>query len=267
MTEETWEALGKELHLDKPLVLQYFLWLGDVVRGDLGYCLLDRKPVAEHLADKYPNTIRLGLAAFILAIMGGVPLGVLASIRRGGPLDYVARSVALFGQALPVFWVGIMAILIFSVKLRWLPVGTMGEGIAIRNYILPAVVLGILPMAGYCRLVRSSMLEVLDSEYIKFARSKGVREALVIWKHAFKNALIAPLTFSALQLAAFISGAIVVETVFSWPGVGRLAVEAVWQDDFPIICGTVLTISATYVLMNFLADLTYGYIDPRIRYD
>lgn len=267
MTAETWEALGKELHLDKPLVVQYFLWLSDVLRGDLGYGLLDRQPVAKSLAEKYPNTIRLGLAAFILATTIGIPLGVVAAVKRGTIWDYMARGLALLGQALPVFWIGIMGILVFSVYLRWLPSGTMGEGMAIRNYILPAVVLGILPMAGYCRLVRSSMLEVLDSEYIKFARSKGVREWVVIWKHAFKNALIAPLTFSAIQLAAFVSGAIVAETVFSWPGVGRLSVEAVWQDDFPIITGTVLTISATYVLMNLIADVGYAFIDPRIRYD
>jgi peptide/nickel transport system permease protein len=266
ITEEQWAALGKELHLDKPLIVQYFYWFKDVARGNLGRSLVDRKPVAEYLAQRYPNTIRLGLVAWVFATVVGIPLGILSAIKRGAWGDYVGRGTALLGQAVPVFWLGIMGILIMSVKFRLLPAGTMGDGFSPKNYVMPAFVLGILPLAGYCRLTRSAMLEVLDSEYVKYARAKGVRETLVVWKHAFRNALIAPLTFSAMQIAWLVSGAVVTETVFTWPGVGRLAVEAVWVNNFPMICGVVLTISATVVIMNFLADIAYAYVDPRIRY-
>lgn len=267
MSEETWAALGKELHLDRPLMVQYFLWLNDTLHGDLGKSLWDRKPVADHLKEKYPATLRLALAAFILSIAGGIPLGVLAAVKRGSIADYLGRGIALFGQAVPVFWLGIVGILVFSVKLHWLPAAGMGNGISIKHYIMPAVVLGILPMAGYCRLTRSAMLEIMDSEFIKFARSKGVREWAVVWKHGFRNALIAPLTFSALQVAGLVSGAVVTESVFAWPGVGRLAYSAVTQNDFPTLLAVVLSFCGAVVVMNFIADLAYGWVDPRIRYD
>ena len=188
-------------------------------------------------------------------------------MKRGSPWDLGGRVFALFGQALPIFWIGLLGILVFAVYLRWLPAGTMGNGFAIRNMIMPTLALAWLPMAGYLRLTRSAMLEILDSEYIKFARAKGVPEWKVIWKHGFRNALLAPLTFSALQLVAFIHGAVVIETVFSWPGLGRLAVEAVWNSDFPTIVGVTLIFTVIYVGMNLLTDLAYGYVDPRIRYD
>ncbi|MCS7207388.1 MAG: ABC transporter permease [Dehalococcoidia bacterium] len=260
-----WEELGRRLHLDKPLIVQYLLWLGDTMRGDLGESLMDRRPVAEKIAERIPNTLRLALAAWLFATFVGVPLGVLSAVKRGTVWDYIARAFAMMGQAAPPFWVGLMAILLFSVQLRLLPTGTMGEGIAIRNYIMPSITLGWLAAAGYLRLTRSAMLEVLDAEFIKLARAKGVSEWMVIWKHAFRNALIPPLTLSAIILAGFLAGAVVVETVFSWPGVGRLAYESVLNDDFPQITACVLVFTAGYLVLNFLTDLAYAVIDPRIR--
>jgi peptide/nickel transport system permease protein len=267
MTPESWEALGKKLRLDKPLIVQYFLWVNDAIHGNLGETLLELKPVARSIAEKWPNTFKLALGAWILATIGGVSLGVMSAVKRGTLWDMAGRIFALFGQALPVFWVGLMAILVFGVYLRWIPTGTMGKGISIRHIIMPTLVLAWLPMAAYLRLVRSAMLEILDSEFIKYARAKGVAEWWVIWKHAFRNALLVPLTFSALQLVAFIQGAVVVETVFSWPGLGRLSVEAVWNSDFPTMVGVTLVFTVIYVTMNLITDIAYGYVDPRIRYD
>ncbi len=188
-------------------------------------------------------------------------------MKRGSIWDYFGRGFALFGQALPVFWVGIMLILIFSVQLRWLPTGTLGEsGNSVKHFILPTITLGWIAAASYLRLVRSAMLEILDSEFIKLARAKGVSNFKVIWKHAFRNALIAPLTFSSLLLTAFITGAVVTESIFSIPGLGRLAVGAIFDNDFPVMVGVVLVFTFMYVTLNFLTDLLYAMIDPRIRY-
>jgi len=269
LDEEAWEELGRQLGLDKPLVVQYFVWLGPVVRGDLGDSLIGRQPVSELIAHKIGNTLQLALAAFIFATIVGVPLGVLSAVRRGGILDLIGRGFAALGQAAPPMWVGIMGILVLGMRLDWLPTGTMGEGPTITNinhFIMPAVILGWQSASGYLRLTRSAMLEVLDTEYIKFARAKGVRNSAVIWKHAFKNALIPPLTISALMVAAFIHGAVVLETVFTWPGMGKLAIDSVRQNDFPVLTGVVLLFAALYLVINFLADVAYGFIDPRIRY-
>ncbi|MDP2950363.1 MAG: ABC transporter permease, partial [Chloroflexota bacterium] len=180
---------------------------------------------------------------------------------------YLGRGFAVFGQALPPFWVGIMFIVLFSQILEWLPSGTRGETFDIRDFILPAVTLGWYPAASILRLTRSAMLEILDSEYIKFARAKGVREWMVIWKHALKNSLIPPLTAALLLMAGFLQGALVVEYVFSWPGVGRLALyKAVWDNDFPLLLGAVFVFVIIYLIFALVADIAYGYIDPRIRY-
>lgn len=266
ITPEQWEALGKELGLDKPYPVQYGLWLGRALKGDLGRSLLDRKPVVEILSERIGNTLQLGLGAWLFATLVGVPLGVLSAVKRGTIWDYFGRSFALLGQTLPVFWIGIMGILIFSVKLGWLPTGTKPDYISIKHFIMPTIVLGWFSAAGYLRLTRSAMLDVLDSEYVKLARAKGVSSSGVIWKHAFRNALIPPLTFSGLILAGFVTGAVVTETVFSWPGLGRLAVLAVYQNDFPVMAGVVLLFTGIFLAVNFLVDVSYAYVDPRIRY-
>ena len=270
-SEEERAGLNKYLGLDKPLVLQYFFWAANALRGNLGYTLIDRTPVAAKIKDRLGATAQLALGAWVFAVITGVPLGVLSAVRRGGFWDYVGRIFALFGQALPQFWIGIMAIIVFAVQLDWLP--SHGRGypedslwLEIKHFILPTITLGWLGSATYLRLTRSSMLEVLDSEFVKLARAKGLSGGIVIWKHAFRNALIAPITFSSLFLASFITGATVVELVFAWPGVGRLALEAVYNNDFPVLTGTVLFFAAAFVWFNFLADVLYGIVDPRIRY-
>jgi peptide/nickel transport system permease protein len=262
-TDEQWEAWGRQMGLDKPLVVQYFVWLGKAARGDLGMSLREQRPVTTAVLERVPATLQLGLSAFVFSTVLGVLLGVLAAVKRATIWDYMGRTFALFGQALPPFWVGIMLILIFSVQLHWLPTGQRG---GIRHFILPAITLGWLAAAGNLRLVRSAMLSILDSEYIKMARAKGLSDTLVIWKHALKNALIPPLTQAGLTLASFIAGTVVTETVFSWPGMGRLAVEAVYQNDFPMLVGAILMISLLYLVINLAVDIAYGYVDPRIRY-
>jgi len=266
LSPEAWDALGVKLHLDKPVAVQYLYWLGDAVTGDLGESMLDRKPVAEIMWDALGATLQLAFFGWMFATLVGVPLGVLSAVKRGSVWDYLGRSVALAGQTLPVFWVGIMGILIFSVKLEWLPVGTRPEEFSPKHFIMPAITLGWFSAAGYLRLTRSAMLDVMDSEYIKLARAKGVNSTAVLWKHAFRNAIIAPLTFSSLVLAGFITGAIVTETVFSWPGLGRLAFSSVDDNDFPVMVGLMLLFTFMFLVVNLLTDILYAYVDPRIRY-
>jgi len=273
MTPEQWEALGKKLGLDKPLVVQYFMWLGRLLRGDLGKRFLDERPIIDLLPSRLGASMQLALAAWLFAFIVGIPAGVIAAVKRGKILDYLARAFALGGMAVPHFWVGLMGILIFGLKLGWLPTGTSGSTedfplswSHIRYFIMPAMVAGWHPAAAWMRLGRSGMLEVLDSEYIKFARAKGVRESVVIWKHAFKNAMIPPLTAMAMSLAGFIGRMVIVETVFAWPGMGRMAVEAIFTTDFPRLQAAVLVFSLFFIAGNFIADVLYAYIDPRIRY-
>ena len=266
LSPEAWDALGVKLHLDKPVAVQYLYWLGDAVRGDLGASMLDRKPVVEIMYDATGATLQLAFFGWMFATLLGIPLGVLSAVKRGSIWDYLGRGVALLGQTLPVFWVGIMGILIFSVQLGWLPVGTRPEEFSPKHFIMPAITLGWFSAAGYLRLTRSAMLDVMDSEYIKLARAKGVSATWVLWKHAFRNAIIAPLTFSSLVLAGFITGAIVTETVFSWPGLGRLAFSSVDDNDFPVMVGLMLLFTFMFLFVNLLTDILYAYVDPRIRF-
>ena len=267
ITPERWESLGVEMGLDKPVIWQYTVWLGNILKGNWQDSLLDRKDVLGKIMNRLPATLKIGLLSYIFAGVIGIPLGVLSAVKRGTVWDFLGRGFALFGQALPVFWLGIVLILVFSVWLRWLPTGTLGEsGNNPKYFILPTITLGWIAAASYLRLVRSAMLEVLDSEFIKLARAKGVSSTKVIWKHGFRNALIAPLTFSSLLLTAFITGAVVTETIFSIPGLGRLAFQAISNNDFPIMVGVVLVFTFMYVSMNFITDILYAYIDPRIRY-
>ena len=266
LNQSEWEAAGRRLHLDKAIPIQYLFWLGDLLRGDLGQDLVDRREITSKLIPKIGPTMLLAISAWIFATVLGPPLGVLAAVKRGSIWDLLGRSIAISGQSLPTFWVGILGILIFAVWLRWLPVGTMGEGFPIRHLVMPVVTLGWLAMAGYVRLVRSSMLEVLDSEYIKLARAKGVGEFSVIWKHGFRNAVIAPLTYGSLLLAGLITGSVAVETVFAWPGIARWAVEAVFTNNLPVLVAVTLIFTVLFVVTNFLVDILYALADPRVRY-
>ena len=272
VSPEQWEQWGKDLHLDKPLIFQYFIWIGKgIFQGDFGYSLKTGQPVMQMVVGFAPASLQLGLSATLFVLLTGIPLGMLSAVKRGTIWDVIGRTFAVFGQALPPFWLGIMLILIFSVNLDWLPSGTRGHDATgffdrLTYFIMPAITLGWLASAGLMRLVRSSMLEVLDSEFVKLARAKGVGSNKVVWKHAFKNALIPPLTFSAIILVGFIGGTVVTETVFAWPGLGQMVYTAVINNDFPLMTGGVLVLTVAYVLMVFVIDLLYAAIDPRIRY-
>lgn len=262
-SQEQWDAWGKKWGLDKPLVAQYGIWLGRALRGNLGESLRELRPVSTVIAERIPATLQLAGGAFAFSILIGVPFGVLSAIKRGSALDYAGRTIALFGQALPPFWLGIVLILIFAVRLKWLPTSGRGD---ITHYILPSVTLGWLTAAGMLRIVRSSMLEVMDTEYIRFARAKGVSFRSIVWKHALRNAMLAPLTFGGLVLAGLITGAVVTETVFAWPGLGRLAIQSVNNNDFPAMTGVVMVFAIIYLGVNTVLDAVYALVDPRIRY-
>jgi peptide/nickel transport system permease protein len=223
------------------------------------------------VSEKLGATLQLGISAWVFATLVGVSLGVVSAVKRGSGWDYAGRTFALFGQATPVFFTGILGILIFGQNLQWLPAG--GRPVQdpfwpeqAKALIMPALALGWLPAATYLRLTRSSMLEVLDSEFVKLARAKGVGYRKVVWKHAFRNALISPVTVSALVLIGFLEGAVIVESVFAWPGVGRLAVDAIHNNDFPLLTGVIFMFAVLYVFGSLAADLLYTVIDPRIRY-
>ncbi len=260
---EQYEAWGERWGLDKPLVVQYGIWLGNALRGEFGESLRELRPVREVIFERVPATLQLAAGAMVFSLVVGVPLGILSAVKRGTGWDYIGRTFALFGQALPPFWLGIMLILLFAVQISWLP--TSGRG-GINHYILPSITLGWLTASGILRIVRSAMLEVLGSEYIKMARAKGVNSTVIVWKHALRNAILAPLTFGGLILAAFFTGAVVTETVFGWPGLGRLAVQSVTNTDFPTMTGVVMLFTVIYLGINTLVDILYAYVDPRIRY-
>ena len=269
MSEEQWEALGDKMGFNKPIPVQYLLWVGKLLRGDFGTSIHQELEVRDIIFSKMGATIQLAVGGWVFAILVGVPLGVAAATSRGTLWDYLSRGFALFGQALPQFWTGIMAIFLFAVLLQWLPAGTRGDdsGFHVKYYILPSIVLGWPAAAGIMRLTRSAMLEVLDSEFVKLARAKGLGRFQVIWKHALKNALIPPLTSALLLMAGYLNGALVVETVFSWPGIGWIALnKAVYDNDFPLLQGTVFVFILFYLFFAVVADILYAMIDPRIRY-
>ena len=261
-TDEVIAEWRKEFGLDRPYPIQYLSWLGTAVRGDFGASLNEARPAIDVVVQRLPATLQLAAVSFVFAIAIGIPIGVLSAVKRGSWWDLGGRVFALIGQATPNFWMGIMLVLLFSVQFELLP--TSGRG-GIDHYVLPAITLGSGSAAGLVRLTRSAMLEMLDSEFVKFARSKGVPAHTVVWKHAFRNSLIVPVTYAGLILAAFTTGTVVVETVFGWPGIGRLAVTAINDNDFPVMSATVLLFTLMYLVVNFIVDISYALIDPRIR--
>jgi peptide/nickel transport system permease protein len=261
-TERDQEILTRHLGLDKPLFVQYAIYVRNIAAGDFGNSVLTRRPVLEHLWERLPATIELGLFAMLLSVLIGVPLGMYSAVRRGGVLDTAARTFAVLGQSMPAFWLGLMLILLFGVVLGVLPAGGRGD---FQHLILPAFTLGYFTSAAILRLTRSSMLEVLGSDYIKFARLKGLHEQVVLWKHGLKNALLPVITFAVLLFVQFLGGAVVTETVFAWPGLGRLILESVTTRDYPIVQAGVLVLSSLYLLGNLGVDLLYSYLNPRIR--
>ena len=261
-TQEDYEQMKKNLGLDKPLYVQYGIFLGNLIRGRFGDSIIDRRPAREALFERLPATIQLAAAGMLLATVLGIPLGVLSAIKRDSIFDNLAKFFAVIGMATPAFWIAIMGILVFGALLKWLP--TYGRG-GPEHFILPSVVLSWSIMAGMVRLGRSSMLEILDSEYVRFARVKGLSERLVLWKHALRNAMIPLLTFGGLSLAGLLNGTIVVEVVFAWPGIGRLLLEGVVRRDIPVVQATILASAFFYIVLSLVVDIAYAYVDPRIR--
>lgn len=262
-TQEDWDRMGALLGLDKPYYEQYGIFLKKAVRGDFGDSIREGEPVMSVILDRLPNTLQLGVAAFAFSVLVGVPLGILSAVKRGSALDLIGKLVSLIGQSAPPFWLGIMLMFFFAVKLGWVPPYGRQEWSSI---LLPGITLGWFYVAANLRLIRSAMLDVLDSEYIKLARAKGVSPKMVIFKHALRNALIPPLTFAGVTLGALVTGSLVVETVFAWPGLGKLAIEALFGADYPLLQGVVIVFTLMYVTAALTVDVLYAYIDPRIRY-
>jgi len=261
-------AFREKLGLDQPLYQQYWLFMKDLARGDLGTSVRGHRPVRQMLVERLPATFSLAAVAFGIAMAMGVPLGVLSAVYRDTPIDRFAKLVAFLGQSTPAFWLGIMLMLFFGVfffqqGLPSLPISGRGGP---TTYILPAFTMGWFVVAGLVRLTRSSMLDVLDSDYVTMARAKGLNEKIVIWKHALRNAMIPVLTYSGLILGGFMNGSVVVEQVFAWPGIGRMALSSVTGRDFPVIQGVVLMIGFFYIVVNLLVDILYVFVDPRIKY-
>ncbi len=261
-SEEQMEAIRKDLGLDRPLAVQWATYVRDMFVFDLGESVISRQPVRELIWQRLPNTLQLGFAAMAISIVIGLPIGIYAAVNRGTRWDGIARLFAVLGQSMPSFWLGVLLILIFAVVLGVLPPGGKESP---ESIILPALSMGYLTTAAIMRLTRSSMLDVLNAEYIKLARIKGLSETKVIWKHALKNSLIPVITFSVVLFTLFLGAAVVTETVFAWPGLGSLILDGVRTRDYPLIQGGVVVFSAIYILANLLVDILYGYLDPRIR--
>ena len=258
------EALRVKWGLDKPIHIQYAVFLKNAVRGDFGESYAFGGQTAMGMVMmRFPATLQLAAVALLLTIAIGLPMGVITAVKKDSFLDYQGKSIAFLGQAVPNFALGIGLMWFFAVWLGWLP--TSGKG-GFSHIIMPAITLALFQVAALLRLVRSSMLEVLDTEYIKLARIKGIPEWKVVWKHSLRNAFIAPLTYFAIIIGAFFTGTVVVETVFAWPGVGQLAVNSVFARDFPTLQAVVIIGSAIYVAANMMVDILYAYLDPRIRY-
>jgi peptide/nickel transport system permease protein len=262
-TREDRADLLRTLGLDRPVHEQLVLFLSGAVRGDLGQSIRYRKPAVEVFFERLPNTLTLVPLSLIAAILVSVPLGVLAAVHRGTLIDRCCSAIAVLGIATPSFWLGIVLIYVFSIQLGWLPSARMGGP---SHYILPVVTLSAFLVAGMMRLVRSSMLEVLDSEFVKLARIKGLSQTVVVWKHCLRNALIPVVTLFGVFFALLVTGAIVTETVFAWPGVGRLTYEAVIFRDYPLLQAVILLKGVIVLGVNLVVDVLYAYLDPRVRY-
>jgi len=262
-TEEDYANARRHLGLDQPLYLQYVKFVGNAVTGDFGISLRARRPVIDLIRERLPISLKLAAFSMGVSVLLAFPLGIMAAVKKGTGVDRAAQVIAVLGQSLPTFWVGIVLIEVVAGRLQWLPAGGTGS---LAHYILPGFTLGWFVVAGMMRLLRSGMLDVLDSEYVKMARVKGVAECRVIWKHALKNALIPVVTFAGIYFAILVTTAIVVETVFAWPGLGRLAYEAISSRDFPVIQAVVLLTAVIVATVNLLVDCLYAFIDPRIHY-
>lgn len=262
-TPEAIARMRAQLGMDKPLGVQYVNYLGNIVQGDFGVSLRYREPALNLFTQRFPASLELLGASVALSLLVGIPAGIIAAMRRGKAVDSIVMAFALLGQAVPAFYLGLMLMLFFSVQLGWLPTGGRGT---LAQLIMPTFVLGAYLMALTARMTRSSLLETFGRDYIRTARAKGLAQRVIVYKHALKPALIPIITVVGLQVGTLFSGAVVTETVFTWPGIGRLAMEAISSRDFPVVQAVVVISSALFVLVNVLTDVLYGIIDPRVRY-
>jgi ABC-type dipeptide/oligopeptide/nickel transport system permease component len=257
-----YERVARELGTDRPLPVQYGVFLGNALRGDFGRSIHFREPAARVVAGYLPATAQLGLTAFTLALLVAIPIGVLSAVRRNSAIDQVAMGIALVGQSAPTFFVGILLILLLSLKAGWFPTSGRGDW---THLVLPALTLGAFAMASIARLTRSALLEVLRADYVRTARAKGLRERVVVVKHALRNAAIPIVTITGLQLGTLLGGAVVTETVFAWPGIGRLAIQSIYNRDYPVVQCVVFLSALLFIVINLSVELIYGVLDPRIR--
>lgn len=266
------EAYRHRLGVDQPIYIQYFKWITAFLSGDLGISYTSTRPVLDMISERLPATLELMTVSFFLAAIVAIPMGIYSALHQYSSFDLFATTASFLGIAMPVFWFGLILQLIFSVKLGWLPVsgtetvGNTSLGDHLLHLILPSIVLSLHYIAGWSRYMRSSMLGVIRSDYIRTARSKGLKERIVVFRHAVKNALIPVITIMALNLAALFSGAVITETIFAWPGIGRLFIQAMYARDYPVLMGILMMGSFMVVIFNLLADLVYGWLDPRISY-
>jgi len=261
-TEEDRVAMAQVLGLDRPIATQYAIYLRDVVHGDFGNSFKTRRSALSTVMERLPWTLELGTASFLVSLLIAVPIGVVTAVKRDTAIDVAGKVLALLGQSLPTFWLGLMLILLFAVTLEWLPAGGTGS---LAHFVLPSITLGWFTVAGIMRLVRSAMLDTLGEEFVVTARAKGLAEPGVVWKHALRNAVIPPLTYAGVVFVALLAGAVVTETVFAWPGVGQLVIESITFRDFPVIQIIFLLFGVMYISMNLVVDLLYAWADPRIR--
>jgi len=267
---ETVEALREQMGLNRPLIVQYGSWLGATLQGDLGRSLVDRQPVAKMILQRLPATIELAGFTFLVSILIAIPIGVYTAVKRGSASDWLGSVAALFGQSIPHFWLGIMLIMLFSLKLKWLPSSGYvpfweNPKANLLAMILPAIATGAREAAVLTRYLRASLLEVLKQDYVRTARAKGLGERVVVMRHAVRNALIPVLTASGLQIAGLLGGLVITETIFTIPGFGRLIVDAIFQRDIPVVQGSVLFAALMVMTVNLMVDIIYSLVDPRIK--
>ena len=261
-TPEQVAQFRKEMGFTDPIIVQYWRFFKGTLRGDFGQSFRHSQPALDLVMERMPATIQLTAAAMVIALVVAIPVGIISAIRRNSILDHIGMTGALLGQSTPVFWLGIMLILIFSVTIQWFPSSGRGE---IQHLVLPAITLGMFTMARTARMMRSSMLEVMGQEYMKTAKAKGLSPGIVILKHALKNAAIPVVTIIGMELGTLLGGAVITETIFAWPGVGRLAVQAIYNRDYPVVQAAVFLLASIFVLVNLIVDLMYTYLDPRVK--
>lgn len=262
-TEEAVAAKTQELGLDQPILVRYFNYLADLVRGDMGMSYFSSRSVADEVLTRFPATLKLAVVSAIISTLLAIPLGIFAAVKQNTLFDNFSMILSLVGNSMPAFWLALMLMMLFAEKLGWLPAQGMNDGW--RSYVLPAVSIGFINMAAIARTTRSTMLETVRQDYIRTARAKGIDENAVVMDHAFPNALIPTITVIGVQFGNLLGGAILVETVFAWPGLGRLMVQSVNNRDVPLVLGCIVILSISYSVVNLLVDLVYGFVDPRVR--